>query len=98
MENNLDNLKNLPSFYIGQKVVCVDDSSGKYDGKKELTLNKVYTIIDVDVNYMPHGVRVSEIKSNPNEMLFSTRFKPLEQKSLPLITLSKVIKKEKHLI
>lgn len=106
MENN--SLNNLPPFYVGQKVVCVDSENTVSIHKMLFNKNQIYTVHsikktnccklwvinigikdDADILICPCG------KESKNDNHFrASRFKPLQQQSFPLISLSKVIEEQ----
>lgn len=105
----MDNLKNLPPFYIGQKVVCIQSHSQNLYVK-----GKEYEIKDIvkGCSHYPFllylGIkkegRIGTKCPTCNNMLHSElfladslNFKPKSKATLPLISLSKVIEQEKNL-
>lgn len=91
------NLKNLPPFYVGQKVVCVDDILynpvylGEISGVIKGNIYVVeYCIYEDKVWY----VKVKTFKLE----LDSPTFRPLTESPFPSLTMSRVIGKESLLI
>lgn len=91
----MENLNNLPPFYVGQKVICKDNSPNVLTGTVSLELNKTYTISAI------HGkgyVKVKEVELPSSCYFFSKRFSPKENTSYPLISLTKVLEEQKQLL
>lgn len=88
----------MSEFYVGQKVVCVDDAcvdrcpiagyigAGDLDG---LTAGKLYTVSQVRCGHGHEFIAVSEIiRAKPTAMyddaFSSSRFRPIEYKSMSI--------------
>lgn len=106
----MENL-NLPPFYVGQKVVCVDPRPDF-----GLFKDKIYTIAEV-IRCKCGATNVAWGATNPlithsscyscgnivtqeSKYYFcrSSRFAPVQEQKFPLIKLTKVIEKEKQLM
>jgi hypothetical protein len=53
-------------FKIGEKVVCIDDSKGRYTGKITLVKGEIYTVIKL-TNVEEGGVLLKEIEPMKND-------------------------------
>jgi hypothetical protein len=109
----MDNLKNLPKFYIGQKVVCILEMKEDFEpveiekGCKSPLLNEIYTVRRI--RYFGndfYGIYLNEI-INPifeyeeglDEAAFcEDNFIAVLESPFPSLTMSKVIEKESQLI
>lgn len=112
MEN--ENLKNLPPFYVGQKVVAIENQSqGAFKSGDEFVVKSItrpmcgcvnHWIVDVGVKSWCNLIRMTSCCSKTLQMPDSTwffnanRFAPLQQQKYPLIKLTKVIEKGKVLL
>lgn len=80
-------------FYVGQKVVCVDDSETDNMGKKELRKDDIYTVIWVGRHFHPDEmverqcVRLAEVIRKPCEIdpdgsmpFRASRFRPVVER------------------
>lgn len=111
MENNEENLlSNLCPFYVGQKAVCIKDHSiGVVKKGREYIVLAVFKgccidwIIDVGVRgfngrlntYCHECKRIVHLNKN---VVSYKLFAPIQSQSFPLISLSRVIEKEKQLV
>lgn len=105
-------LKNIPPFYVGQNVVCVKGSEefkikkGVTYTVTEVVSCKCSTRVSVGIKgdmvaQPPFQGTCATCKGklifNRNETYaYSTRFAPTQQKDFPLLTFSKIQKKEKQ--
>lgn len=108
-------MKNLPLFYIGQKVVCVETNS---TGFLKVGATYIITAIKEDCscgisygvnNLKPLGgygagtkIRCSKcdniVVSDGIQYFLSSRFAPIQEANLPLMTFSQIKEKEKEKI
>lgn len=51
-------------FYVGQKVVCVDDEAFESDGIKRLIAGRIYTIRDMPLDIGPIGWEAPNYKGS----------------------------------
>lgn len=58
---------------IGDKVVCVDDSPGKSSGVKKLTINEIYTVLDIFM--APQGLNI--VVHSGDLGWLASRFRPI---------------------
>ena len=86
-------MNNIPPFYIGQKVVCVNDAPGWITGVIRLSKGRVYTVLDT-VSYSDGSwdVRVEKGEKTWD----SSRFAPMEE-NFEEIAFEEVIEVEKKL-
>lgn len=111
MENS--NLNNLPPFYIGETVEYITGKNMPKGTHVIVTGIKregcgCWTISFKDNPFFDDGLGNELVKCacckkkfrNSNELCgwFSTSFSPIKKQSFPLISLSKVIEKEKQLV
>lgn len=89
------NKLNLPPFYVGQKVVCVDDK--KRDSRMVyVKLGVEYTISGIIQSIFGYSVFVSEAWCDSPLGYYHDRFATLQQQNFPLMTFSKILEKEKE--
>ncbi len=104
----MENLNNLPPFYVGQKVVCVKTHTrGIYKKGQVFTVQNIYMqtcgcqwVINIgyysDIPTMKCSTCGLVYK---NDSAFKcTSFKPLQESVFPSLTMSKVLEKESQLI
>lgn len=106
MENENNNLKNLPPFYVGQKVVYVTGNC-----MPKHSIHTIHNItqhvcgcwcVDIGLKlnrqyttYCCHcGNKTKYLPSSDIDWFTSRAFRPLQSQSFPLISLSKVIEKQ----
>jgi nitrite reductase/ring-hydroxylating ferredoxin subunit len=68
----------MTNFKIGQKVVCIDDSTGWVDGEKSLVKGEIYTILDICSFKKGDEIRVVY----EDGFWHSSRFRPLKRSLL----------------
>lgn len=67
-------------WFVGMKVVCVDDSPGKFGGARP-RLGEVYTISKIEVNaFSELAVQVSELEFRWYEFARASRFRPVQKR------------------
>lgn len=78
-------------FYIGQKVVCVDDSAGRISKKKALEKDKIYTVLDI---LNPNGGTGRwEIKVLSGYMFWDCdRFAPIQTERIRYVAVAEELK------
>lgn len=94
----MSNLNNLPPFYVGQKVVCVDDTNQCNDTVEScqgyVVEGQKLTVKDFS---RAGGVRFYEVfggyhYGDGEEAGYEPkRFRPLEEQKFPLISMTKVL-------
>lgn len=99
---------NLPPFYVGQKVVCIEG----YPNPRFFKKGDQFTILDIIktpccnmwiVNIgvsMPYKNTICDCGQTfkANQMFRASRFAPIEKQNIPLMTFSQIKEKEKEQI
>lgn len=91
----------MSMFRIGQRVVCVDDSPGMFDGKSHLKLRSVYTIRGFCENFHGElGLLLEEVRPdlprlrNGQERGFYVhRFRPIQERKTDIGFAHEILKK-----
>jgi hypothetical protein len=100
----MNNLKNLPKFYIGQKIVCINDSNqnnetiikilNKVKEKEVYTVRGFSLIGGILLKEFIHGFHYTNHEAGFHE----DRFNVVQESKFPSLTWSKVLEKESQLI
>jgi hypothetical protein len=84
------------TFYVGQKVVCVDVGSPCGCGSCfdiSLTLNAIYTVTRVLSPWGVEGILVAEAAPSKNHIGFrSTRFRPVVERKTDISIFTEMLK------
>ncbi len=95
----MENLNNLPPFYSGQKLVCINDSGWVTEFDERDISGPSYNEIVICVSCkIFNGTWQVELKEYPHPFpdnwFWCIEFKPVQEQKFPLIKLSKIIEKE----
>ena len=93
----MNSQNNLPPFYVGQKVICIDAKKRIPDWPIALKEGVIYTVIAITYKTDEGiGLVLKEVDAfKPEWGFFADRFKPLSKQPFSEITYSKVSEKEK---
>ena len=93
----MNSQNNLPPFYVGQKVICIDAKIRHIPFPIALKEGDIYTIIAITYKKLDGiGLVLKEVDSfDPEWGFYADRFKPLSKQPFSEITYSKVSEKEK---
>lgn len=94
----MQNLNNLPPFYIGQKVVALLNYTGKSGAA--IIKDEIYSVFEITKIKNQWSIKIS-LNGNYWSIINSQGiifFAPAQKETFPIIELSKVIEKEKKLI
>lgn len=85
-------------FYVGQKVVCVDDVPRKFGGLDDLRAGNIYTIRWIGIHKNAVCVRVCEIPARARRPFdlpyFADRFRPVVEKKTDISIFTGILRRE----
>lgn len=76
------------TFYVGQRVVCVDDRPPAFVAEEALVKGQIYTIAKISIivdgpNVDKPGVKLAE-QPKQGGLWLASRFRPIEYKAMEL--------------